>query len=332
MNLLALVVALVSAAVFAIIQARGDGHPGAKALTEAGDDGTDAPATVVIDARGVAVPIRAWERIASLHLVADHLLLDLVEPERFVATTATSRTQHPEHWRFGERVAVGGREQVEALIEVHPDLVIASNFMDESLLARIEDHGIQVFDLGEMRGVATTIEDIRTLGILLRAEDRARRLEDRFLREIAALHAAVPRDDQPEGLYLSVYGDAWFGGTAGSSYSDLLALAGIHDLAADHGFKEWPPYTPEQLLGMDPALIVTQEGMAAAICDHTLLRRLRACTPAGRVVELPGRYHTDPGLGLVPAVQDLQDLVHPGARARLDPTVLPSFAPPTESP
>ena len=53
-----------------------------------------------------------------------------------------------------------------------------------------------------------------------------------------------------------------------------------------------------------------QEGMAEALCGHPVVSQVQACGPAGRVVELRGAYHSDPGLGLLHAAEDLQQQVH----------------------
>ncbi len=274
-------------------------------------------ATEVPDARGEAVPVAHYARIVSLHAVADHLVPELVEPERLVGITSSTRDHHPEGWRFTQRVTIDHPHSVEAILALRPDLVILSNFVDEALVSRLREQDIAIFDLGDMRGITSTVEDIRVLGALLDQRERAARLEDRYRRELAALERAVPDEAMPEGIYLSVYGDAFFGGTTGTSYADLLRIAGVADLAGAKGYREWPQYTTEQLLQLDPALIITQEGMGAAICGHAVLQRLEACSPSGRIVELPGRYHTDPGLGVVPAAQSIQELVHPQAEALL---------------
>ena len=269
------------------------------------------PPSVVSDARGGKVPVGVYPRIASLNTVADHILLQLVEPERLVAVTKHTREEHPEGWRFGGRVGLPDSRDTEAVLAVQPDLVIASKFSDEAYMARLREAGIRVFDLGDMRGIATTRENILTLGRLLAVEERAARLRDAFDRRAAALEAAVDDEEKPSGLYLTVVGDAWFGGTAGSSHADVLRLAGVRDLAAEHGYRNWPQYSPEQLLAMEPNLVITREGMGDILCAHEALDRLPACGPQGMIVEIDSAYDSDPGLGLLEAAARTQALIHP---------------------
>lgn len=274
-----------------------------------------APLTELSDARGQIAPILDYTRIVSLNTVSDHVLLELVEPERLVGVTELTLSSHPDAWRFGNRVGVGRSDQLETILSLDPDLVLVSAYADEAFMARLREAHIQVFDLGQMRGVSTTLHSIEVLGTLLGTSGRADRVARRYRRQLAGLEAKVPTEQRPAGLYLTVYSDVLYGGTQGSSYGDMLHYGGVHDIAVDHGYKDWPQFTPEQLLTMDPSLIITQSGMGPVICGHSLLREVAACQKGGRVVEVASEYSSDPGLGLVEAAANVMQAVHPGQRA-----------------
>lgn len=288
----------------------GDAAP-RRAASRALADAPPAGVSEIVDARGVSVPVRSYRRIVSLNTISDHLLLDLVEPERLIAITQYTAEGHPDAWRFGARPAVGRSDQIEEVISLRPDLVVVSRFAEETFMERLREAGITVFDLGEMLGVATTRANIRALGVLLDERERSERAERRLARELAELEAAIPPGERVPGIYLSVYGDHFSGGTKGTSYADVLHYAGVRDLAAEHGFEGWPRYTPEQLLALDPPLIVTHPGRAAAICDHSLLQGLRACGEGGRIVEVAESWLDDPGLGVIEAARSIQEALRP---------------------
>lgn len=274
----------------------------------------DAPspgATEVVDARGIEVPTAPYERIVSLNTISDQVLLELVAPERLVAVTGYVKETHPESWRFGDRPAVQSSDQLEAVLSLDPDLVIISRFANEAYMERLREVGIHVFDLGEMLGAETTRANIRALGALLQVPEAAERLEKELVRQLWALENAVPAEEHVPGMYLAVYGDHLSGGTAGTSYADVLRYGGVLDLAAEQGFQGWPQYDPEELMAIDPPLIVTSEGMGKAIRGHSLLKDLRACGPEGRILELPRAYLGDAGLGLIEAAGRIQEAVHP---------------------
>lgn len=260
----------------------------------------------VVDARGSEVPVRSYQRVVSVNSVADHILLRILEPERLVGVSVHTLDGHPEAWRFGARAGVYGAKDLEAILALEPELVVASKFSKPAFVERLREAGVEVFDLGEMRGVSTTRANIDTLGELLAAPEAAAQLQEAWGRQLAALEdVASARPKQP-GMYLSMIGDRFYGGTQGSSYADVLRLAGVDDIAANNGYREWPDYSIEQLVAMDPALIVTRADMAKVICSHTVLSSLAACGASGRIVELPKGYGNDSGLGLVEAAAAVQ--------------------------
>jgi iron complex transport system substrate-binding protein len=264
----------------------------------------------LVDLRGQTVPVYAYQRIASLNTIADRLLLELVEPDRLVAVTAYSIKTHPDGWRYKAQEQIETSDDIEAILATKPDLVIASPFTNASYIARLKDEGIEVFDLGPVRGVTTTLANIDTLAALVDAHERGKRLERNFRHQLEALEAKTRRLKQKKGLYLTFYADSFFGGTVGSSYADLLHYGGVKDVAAEHGYQDWPKYSPAQVLEMSPEMIITQTGMGKAICRHSALRSVPACNIGGRIIELPDGYHSDPGLGLVHAADMLRTLVY----------------------
>ena len=261
------------------------------------------------DARGVAVPVGAYRRIVSLNPVADHILLQLVPPERLVGITAHTGQDHPDAWRFGSRPQVGTSRDIEQVLNLRPDLVIASQFSQEAYMARLREAGVAVFDLGDTRDAGTTAENIEVLGGLLLREAQAARLLAAYRRELDALSRAAAIRSPGAGIYLTHVGGAWFGGTRGSSYGDLLRLAGIEDLAAAGGYRDWPQFSREQILMLAPPLVVTRPGGRDALCGDAVLSQIPACRSEGRVVEMSAGYDSDPGLGLVQAAAEQQSLL-----------------------
>lgn len=118
----------------------------------------------------------------------------------------------------------------------------------------------------------------------------------------------MPASGRPRALYVSAYGDKLFGGTVGTTYQDIIEFAGLIDAAAGT-YRNWPEYTPELLLGLDPDIVVTRRGMAQVLCRVAGLDRLRACSRPGAIVELDGFVLDDPGLGLLEATEALHAAV-----------------------
>jgi iron complex transport system substrate-binding protein len=277
-----------------------------RATEEANASLTVSAGAARIDRGGVRVTPAPFARIASVSSVADDLLLELCEPDRVVAVTGYSARRS---FRFHGKTAVEGASDLEKLIALRPDLVIANAVGDPRPLARLRDAGLIVFDLGAMRGLETLIPNIRDVAALVGHPERGERLIQSFVASMRGVAGDVAPSARKRGLYVSVYGGHLFGGSVGSSYGDVLVAAGLTDAAAPR-YRDWPEYSIEQLLVLDPDVIVTNTGMRERICEHAGLERLRACAGTQGVVAVDDDLLGDPGLAMLEASQTLRSAVY----------------------
>ncbi|HET8939320.1 MAG TPA: ABC transporter substrate-binding protein [Polyangiales bacterium] len=283
------------------------------ASTAGADDATAprARAASLHDASGFTPSGKHYQRIASSSSYADELLLALAEPERIAALSSQGHKNQRDAFRYGERPLISGPGDLERLLSLHVDLLLINHFGGQAELARAREGGIEVFDLGDMRGVSTLETNIRALATLLGDPARGERLWRRWSLQFHAIARDLPQNERKAAMYLAIYANKLYGGTRGTSYHDVLNAAGLRDLAADQ-FRDWPQYDPEQLLSLDPSLIITESGMAAPICDHTWLRSLRACNPGKTgVIEIARNVMGNPGLGMLDAALELHEHVYP---------------------
>lgn len=263
------------------------------------NDGTKA----VVDRRGRAVPLKRYGRILSGSSLVDQLLVILAERDRILAVT-----KYGHDHSLPAPVAAGlathpGIRNLESVLALKPDLVITNHIGDPAQLERIEEHGIPVFDLGDMRGVATLVPNILAVATLLGRPEAGRDYADRFVQRLRG----VSRGAKVAGscVYVSIYGGQISGGTVGSSYHDVLVAAGFSDAAAGH-YRDWPTYTAEDLLAMNPDFVLASDGMEETLCRHPGLERLRVCEDRRRILTLPSDEVGDPGPGMLEAAEDLR--------------------------
>jgi iron complex transport system substrate-binding protein len=262
------------------------------------------------DASGHFVPFKPYRRIVAASTVADTLLRELAEPERVAAYTHYGASRSLYGYQLSGKPAP---QRVEEMIALQPDLVLINAHGRPDLIARLRDAGIEVFDLGQMAGLSTLLPNIVTVAQLLGRPEHGALLARRFERRMHDIARHIPVQDRPAGMYLSCPGGVLLGGTLGSSYHDVLEAAGVRDVAAER-YVGWPKYGSEQLLALDPEVIVTQQGMTGPLCRHPGLDRLRACGPDGRIVEIDGALLGDPSLHMLEAAETLFEAVH-GASA-----------------
>jgi len=267
-------------------------------------------ASVLAAARDAPAPERAApaepssrvaeaRRIVSVSTVADALLLELCPPERVVAVTAFSADGRLAH-RLGERETVRSLDDVEQIVSLRPDVVVTHNVAEPRRVERVRAAGVRVVDLGRLVGRETLLRDARAIGALCGSAEAGERWAVAFGRRMDAVARDIAPEDRRDAMYLTIYGDRFLGGTVGSSYHDVLVAAGLNDVAAA-AHEGWPAFAIEELLRLDPELIVTKAGMADRLCAHSALARLRACD--GGMIEVDPDLLDDPGPGMLEAAE-----------------------------
>lgn len=265
------------------------------------------------DATGYVVELKPYRRLLAASTVADCLLRELAEPDRVAGVTAYGRAQSPWAYQQADKPVLSGVEDVEAVLSLSPDLVLLNSHGQISKVTRLRERGVEVFDLGEMRGADMLVRDIHVVAALLGHPERGDRLATGWRRRFAAVAGSLGGRARRRALYLSTYGGKVFGGTRGSSYGDILAAAGLVDAAAD-AYEGWPQYSAEQLLRLDPDLVVTKPGMGAELCRIPGLGQLRVCQTASGFAEVDGVLLDDPGLPMLDAAEHVFAAAYPDAR------------------
>lgn len=310
----ACVAACVAAA--AIIMGTGQG-PQTEARPYASSDGPDLRYTTLpdgsrglIDATGRVVPLKPYRRIVGGSIVARAALGELCERDRIVGVIAAGIADAPDRHRFAGVAQVRGVKETERLLGLTPDLIIVNALSSVSHVQRLRDAGIEVFALGDMRGVRTFTRDLRQVSVLIGATQRGERIARGFQRRMRAVAVDVPRPDRKTGMYLSAYGAQLFGGTKGTSYHDVLTFGGLIDAAAAR-FSAWPQYTAEHVLSVDPDFIVSPAGVGEQLCAKEPLSRLRACRDGGAgFVELPSSWLEDPSFVMLDVAESIREAVY----------------------
>lgn len=265
----------------------------------------------IADAAGHVVPLRRYDRIVSTNLVSDRLLFEMSEPARVLAVSRVSATTSPWRWRFAGKPIIDGMGPLEAIIALKPDLVLMNVFGAEGRTEKLRNAGIQVFNLGELRGVRTFVPTAQAIAALLGAPERGQALAATFQQRMARVAGPLGARPRRRAVYLAAIGSIIIGGTRGTSYHDVLVSAGLIDAAADRHF-DWPQYRPEEIAALNADIIVTKDGLAAAVCGHPGMETLRPCQQDGQVITLPEGLVEDPGMGMLDAAEMLFAKAYPG--------------------
>ena len=142
----------------------------------------------------------------------------------------------------------------ELIVDMDPDIVLAPNEIPEDSVTELREAGQTVYhyerpaSLDELKGL------IERTGQLIGECDAAAGVVEEMTDKIELVESAVADEEQPRAFY-----DSGFGTTiiAGSLQHELLATAGVENIAAEFDSIE---FEPEDVVAADPEWVITTEG------------------------------------------------------------------------
>ncbi len=210
-----------------------------------------ATAALLIGAAGPAAAQTKPQRIVSLNVCTDELLLDLVRPDRIASLTYLSRSPSNSYlWPQARRVPVNHGLAEEVLAE-HPDLVLAGTYTTTATRAVLKQIGMPLLALEP----AENFEGIRTITRRVAAavgeSARGERLIAGMNAELAALANTKPK------RLIRVAG--WDGSGSvpgkGSLFDAILTAAGGTNIASAADGDRRNSFDIEQLLMARPDVL-----------------------------------------------------------------------------
>jgi iron complex transport system substrate-binding protein len=252
-----------------------------------------------------AEPARKPQRIVSLYLCADQLLLQLVGRDRILSLSHLAREADDSYMAAragGIPVNYGTAEEAIAL---KPDLVVTGPWAQRSRIDLLRRFGVPVLEVG----LVDTLDGIRreTLRVAeaLGEAKRGRALVAAMDTRLAAARAEAPAGKRPVAAVTMASGVAIGRGTL---VDELLDVAGFDNLAARLGLAGYGYLPLETLVMAHPDLLIMDRArpgrasLAAERLQHPVLREL---FDARHVVTLPERLWTCPGTFSAEAVDVL---------------------------
>src|SRR5215831_18331098 len=270
-----------------------------------------ADSRVVIDevGRRVAIPATV-NRIVSLAPNLTEIVYALGAADRLVGDTNYCDT--PPAAQQKPHVGDPQRPSLEAIVALHPDLVLATTSINNVATAdAIQKLGIPVYtsDPNTVRGVLDSIvhtADVigsKAEGEALAASLRARleatraRVADKPLAHVIFLVWLAP----PMSIGVNTF------------IADALRWAGAESVLVTD--QRWPQPSLEEILRLQPDYIVSTAGHEGAVADLSALRartgwRDLMAVKLGRVVTVSEEIDR-PSPGLVNAIEELAHKLHP---------------------
>ncbi len=164
------------------------------------------------------------------------------------------------------------KPDLERIVALSPDLVVAANITDPSVIERIESAGIPVW-IADSPDVCGVSPSIRRLGEAIGLDDEADRVADKLERQIADVAARVAGAGRPSVFHELDASDPTkpFTVGPGNFVHSLIELAGGENVFGDAP-TPFPQVSLEEVLARDPETIILADAPFGMSVDAVVTR------------------------------------------------------------
>lgn len=274
-------------------------------------------------------------RIVSATLASDEILLEMIGPDRLVAVTAMARDSADSNCRHLAAEVPNHLRQAdaEAILALHPDLVIVASFTRGDTLAALRHADVATLELKSFLTIEDVMANIRLIGQLVGCPERAEQMIAEMTARLQRVERVLQASDQrPQAALFSLDG---YSAGARTLFDDVLRRAGGRNAPAEHGELGFAKLDPERWIVLNPDWLVIA-GSKPRVIRRQLLghRRYRmlAAVKNDRLIIVPNRYLSSVSHHVIEAVERIARGLHPELdwSERPPPTTTTNSAPPGE--
>jgi iron complex transport system substrate-binding protein len=244
------------------------------------------------------------QRVVSLNMCTDQLLIDLAQPHRIAGLSPFARdaARAFEAERAARLPILSGT--AEEVMVIKPDLVVSSRYMKRETRGFIVARGLKLVEFDDPRTLSEARAQIEQMGRLLGAAEQANERLAAFDRALEDLRKAA-RQKSLRILPLARRG--WVAGSE-TLLADVLREAGLMNAAGELGFKAGGFASLEAVVALKPdALLLTRstiraEDQGQAMLLHPAIQKM---FPAEKRIILPERLTVCGGPMLTEAMRHL---------------------------
>lgn len=235
-----------------------------------------------------AAPRPAPNRIVSLNMCADQLVIALADPGQIAGLTEWARDPGLSYYAARALSLPVTHRSVEEVLALHPDLVIDAPFRTRAVLAPLEARGVRMVDLPVDDGLAGIEASIATIAAAVGHPDRGAAM-------IAGMRADLARIGPPPGRgRVAAYyqREGYLTGT-GTLVDEMMGRVGLVNLAGRLGRPALSQLSLEQMALARPDFLVMEDGTrtdgdrGTAMLRHPLLA---SAVPVSHQLYLPQSF------------------------------------------
>lgn len=225
-----------------------------------------------------AAPPAEHPTIASINLCADQLVLSLADPAQILTVSWLAADPQESMMARAARRFPLNYGSAEEVLRRRPDVVIGGAYTNDHARALLERLGYRVVALKPAESIADIARNLRIVAAAVGHPQRGRRL----IRSMRARRRQIEHNRPAVPVRAVVLRPGGFTVSAHSLANQLMELAGLRNIAAEHGLDRWGSLSLESLLRAAPdMLIVTdyrpeQPSLANAVLGHPAVKAVAA--------------------------------------------------------
>ena len=253
-------------------------------------------------------------KIVSLAPNNTEMLFALGLAERVVAVSDFS--DYPPEAKEKPSIGVYPAPNMEQLIDLSPDLILAAEIQTEDIILQLEERGFTVFVLAP-ETLEEVLESITLLGEITGVEEEAFRLVADMRSRIKAVTDktdSLPQSQRPRVFYI-VWHDPLMTAGSGTFQNELIGKAGGINVARD--LIGWATISLEVVIQANPEVMiasfsyVTGEDLSFQVIKEESRLGSTDARQNGRVYGIDESVISRPGPRIVEALELLAQMIHP---------------------
>jgi iron complex transport system substrate-binding protein len=277
------------------------------AMATAAQEDCSFPATLT-DASGTEVTLEeSPEDVVVLGASTAQTVWEVGESEHVVGMPVGPSTAYLNGSSNRTHVLDGIRVQIETVVELEPDLVIAPQIIQPDDVQSLRDAGLTVYRETDASSLDAVRERTRTTGRLLGACDAADETVAWMNERLSVVDEAVEGEDRPSVL---VWSQSRYVPGNGTFQGDMIARAGGDNAAENMGIEGWAQFEVEAAIEENPDYFLVTGG--TSVPEDSTLQETTA-GQEGNYVQVDVNYWNQPAPRVVLALESIAEQLHPEA-------------------
>jgi iron complex transport system substrate-binding protein len=276
----------------------------------------------VTDAGGLDMTIASEpQRVVSLTLGSDEMLLGLLDKSRIIALTkyaddAGISNVSSEAAGVQERVV---SDKIEGIIALKPDMVILDTWADPKGIKQLRDAGITVYTFKTPTNIDEQKAVILELASITGTEGKGREIVDWMDSKLKDIEGRLSKLKPEEKLTVMDYGEMGSSGK-GTNFDDIVTRAGLINVVSRAGMDGWPTVTKEKMIEMNPDIIIlpswyydqknSLKGMTDTLKKDKSLQTVKAIS-GDKLISVPNPHVSAISQYVVLGVEDVAKAAYP---------------------